>query len=342
MTPSLGPPIPKTEEFIGSQIPPYAILSHTWDVDEPEVTLQQLLTSPAPALYAKAGFRKITQACALAAARDSLAYAWVDTCCIDKTSSAELSEAINSMYAWYRGAAVCYVFLADLKPGTAEDLERDLGRCRWFTRGWTLQELIAPREVVFFDKTWACRGSKGELAPLLTRITGIPERVLRLEAELGTFSVAQRMSWAARRETTRVEDTAYCLLGLFDVHMSLIYGEGMKAFARLQTTIVQSTADLSIFAWVEDRVPCPLYAGMLAESPRQFAACADIEPALGDSAYSDFAITTRGIQTEASLVQELDAQGRLGRTALDTFCHIKGGMMVGTPGQLGGAICSSG
>jgi hypothetical protein len=145
-------PIPKLREFIGSQIPPYAILSHTWEDDE--VTLQQLLAGtadPSP-LQPKAGFQKIQQTCALAQARGKVEYAWVDTCCIDKTNSAELAEAINSMFAWYQDATVCYVFLSDLQPGAADDLEHMLPKCRWFTRGWTLQEMIVPREVLFFDK----------------------------------------------------------------------------------------------------------------------------------------------------------------------------------------------
>ena len=145
--------IPKLREFIGSHISPYAILSHTWEDDE--VTLQQLTAAgtidPSP-LQSKAGFHKIQQTCALAHAQGKLEYAWVDTCCIDKTSSAELTEAINSMFAWYRDAEVCYVFLSDLQPGAAGDLQYTLPKCRWFTRGWTLQEMIAPKEVLFFDR----------------------------------------------------------------------------------------------------------------------------------------------------------------------------------------------
>ncbi|AEO64625.1 9df33e65-a608-457b-8d0c-f02dfb23ae30 [Thermothielavioides terrestris] len=323
---SASSPVPAMREFVGAQIPPYAILSHTW-ADE-EVTLQQLQhgasagpgTAAAMSLQARAGFRKVQQTCALARTRDGLAYAWVDTCCIDKRSSAELTEAINSMYAWYRDAAVCYVFLSDLEPSAfaagaggasagggseaaADELARALPACRWFTRGWTLQELLAPREVLFFDKSWNYRGSKAGLAGLLSRITGIPEALLRGDAELGDYAVARRMSWAARRETTRVEDLAYCLLGIFDVNMSLIYGEGLKAFERLQAAIVQSTADLSIFAWTDDRNPSPMYAPMLAESPRQFAWCSSIEAAQGDSVYANFAVITRGVQTDASLLQ---------------------------------------
>ncbi|KAK4126762.1 hypothetical protein N657DRAFT_668795 [Parathielavia appendiculata] len=256
-----------------------------------------------------AGFRKIQQTCAVAFHRDKLEYAWVDSCCIDKTSSAELTEAINSMFAWYRDAAVCYVFLADLEPGTEEDLQRNLPGCRYFTRGWTLQELIAPRVVAFFDKGWNIRGSKTLLSGLIS---------------LSNYAVARRMSWASRREPTRVEDMAYCLLGIFAVNMSLIYGEGIKAFTRLQTTIIQSTADLSIFVWKDDGATRREYSGVLAQSPRQFAGCGDVELLPGNSAHADVSITTRGIQTEASLRLILRWNGRGETSVLETFCYVDG------------------
>jgi hypothetical protein len=312
--------IPPMRNFIGSHIPPYAILSHTWDQDE--ITLQHLASADPSAFQSKAGFLKIQQTCAVALARDGLAHAWVDTCCIDKTSSAELAEAINSMYAWYRDAAVCYVYLADLEPGGVEDLQRDLPRCRWWTRGWTLQELIAPREAIFFDKWWNCRGSKSQLAGLISAIMGIPEGLLRGEAQLSDFAVARRMSWAARRETTRVEDMAYCLLGIFDVNMLLIYGEGMKAFTRLQTTIIQSTADLSIFVWTDEQAPRPGYAGVLAESPRQFANCTNVELIPGDSAYLNFTLTARAIQTDDSFTLILHRDKKSTTTVLNTLCRM--------------------
>ncbi|KAK4234578.1 heterokaryon incompatibility protein-domain-containing protein [Achaetomium macrosporum] len=301
--------IPKMHEFVGSQIPPYAILSHTWEDDE--VTMQQLAAGELNigTLQAKTGFRKIHRTCELARTW-GLRYAWVDTCCIDKTSSAELTEAINSMFAWYRDAWVCYVFLADLEHGTPEDLAVTLPKCRWFTRGWTLQELIAPREVFFYDKEWNYRGSKRMLASLLSTITGVPEALLRHDSELRDFAVARRMSWAARRKTTRLEDMAYCLLGIFDVNMSLIYGEGMKAFQRLQAAIVETTLDLSILAWTDDRKSCPPFSGVLAESPIRFAGCGNIELVHGDSAYVNlnFTITTRDYP----------------RVVLDLFCILEG------------------
>ena len=234
------------------------------------------------------------------------------------------------MYGWYRDAAVCYVFLADLKPGTSADLVKDLRACRWFTRGWTLQELIAPREVVFFDRAWECRGRKEELAGLLSQITGVPEALLRGKTELGEYSVAKRMSWAAGRETTRVEDVAYCLLGIFAVNMDLRYGEGVTAFARLQTTVMQRTADLSIFTWLDDEASPgrPPFAGILAESPRQFASCGKIDRISGDSAYANFAITTRGIQIEASLLRVRNGKHGSSKLVLDALC-LNEGLVVG-------------
>ncbi len=155
-------------------------------------------------------------------------------------------------------------------------------------------------------------------------ITKIPERVLRGEADVGEFAVAARMSWASRRETTRTEDLAYCLLGIFDVNMPLNYGEGEKAFTRLQMAILQTVAEMSIFLWTDDRTPCPPYAGMLAESPRQFASCHDIENTLGDAASCNFTIATSGIQTNIIQVINLRRNERAWGVAMETLCHMEG------------------
>ena len=197
------------EEFIGTNIPPYAILSHTWG--EEEVSFKDMTTDPS--YRSKKGYTKIAMTCQLANA-DGLQYAWVDTCCIDKTSSAELSEAINSMFHWYGRAEKCYAYLADLDDLSFTPAGRDkLADCRWFTRGWTLQELIAPAEVHFFDRHWKMQFQKSEAVETLNSITGIDRGVLIHSKSLLSISVAQRMSWASRRVTTRVEDEAYCLLG---------------------------------------------------------------------------------------------------------------------------------
>ena len=222
----------KMEEFVSSANHVYAVLSHTWG--EEEVSFRQYLT---PEARLMAGYRKIEHSCALAL-RSRLPYLWIDTCCIDKSSSAELSEVINSMYRWYRDAAVCYVHLSDMKhckdyQNRSEDGSivsknfQMLQACRWFTRGWTLQELLAPRNVEFYDQNWVLIGTKRRMWGLLSRITGIKPRHLWKSQEA---SVAQKMSWAANRQTTRTEDIAYSLLGLFNVNMPLLYGEGEKAF----------------------------------------------------------------------------------------------------------------
>lgn len=197
----------------------------------------------------KKGFQKIEYCCQQAAS-DGLEWVWIDTCCIDKASSAELTESINSMFRWYRAAAVCYVYLADVPRNLRlTTIEKKLAKSRWFTRGWTLQELIAPHEVIFYSYDWHKVGTKSELSACISTITGIDETYLN-GANLQSASVAQRMSWAARRQTSRTEDVAYSLLGIFDVSIPLIYGEGHKAFQRLQEEIMRAyPEDHSIFAW---------------------------------------------------------------------------------------------
>jgi hypothetical protein len=242
----------KIEEFWGSDIPPYAILSHTWEEDE--VNFQDFVRA-SKATRKKKGYKKILSTCKLAReTRDSLKWAWVDTCCIDKTSSAELSEAINSMFSWYHNARVCYVWLSDL-PAAAKGEDSDkvdtaeLAKCRWFTRGWTLQELIAPRTLFIYDADWNLRGNKGSLRAQLRDVTGIDERVLRDSNALASIPIATRMFWASKRQTSRLEDRAYSLLGIFDVNMPLLYGERHRSFHRLQEEIIKQNADLSILAW---------------------------------------------------------------------------------------------
>ncbi|KAK4443173.1 vegetative incompatibility protein HET-E-1 [Podospora aff. communis PSN243] len=307
------------KEFIGddSSIPPYAILSHTWE-DEEEVTFETLGDPTARAL--KRGFLKIQRTCALAA-QNGYDWAWVDTCCIDKKASAELSEAINSMFRWYQNAAVCYVFLADLEPGT--DLNTSLPKCRWFTRGWTLQELIAPRVVLFYDRDWNYRGTKDDLADIITRVTRIPIDILAHQKALCDVAVACRMSWVSRRSTTRVEDMTYCLLGIFDVHMSLIYGERHRAFSRLQEAIIQATGDLSIFVWANSEPECPEFSGFFADSPRHFEHCSELRTTLEDSIYRDLKITTRGICLKAGVSHlYLENETMLYQPVLDSICMI--------------------
>lgn len=192
---------------------------------------------------------KIRRCCDYARAR-GCAYLWIDTCCIDKTSSAELSEAINSMFTWYSLADVCYVFLSDVSAND-DPAEKDSSfrRSMWFKRGWTLQELIVPSKNVFLSKDWRMIGTKTSLAPVIEGVTGIDTGILLHTRQLHTVSVSDRMAWAAGRETTRIEDEAYCLMGIFGVRLPIIYGEGSQAFVRLQEEIMRRIPDQSLFLW---------------------------------------------------------------------------------------------
>jgi hypothetical protein len=230
-----------TKDFVGGKIPKYAILSHTWGADTEEVTYRDMIDGTGKN---KAGHEKI-RFCGEQARRDGLHNFWVDTCCIDKSNNNELAEAINSMFRWYRDAAKCYVFLSDVPRPTVdgEDQSHQLPwesafrTSSWFTRGWTLQELIAPTSVEFFSKDRKLLGTKISFERHICEITRIPSKALR-GGPLAEFSAIERMSWAETRQTTREEDMAYSLLGIFDVYMPLIYGEGREnAVGRLQEAI---------------------------------------------------------------------------------------------------------
>lgn len=291
------------EEFADSrQAPAYAVLSHQWGVEE--VTFQDMYHLKRA--KAKAGYSKIQQTCRQAAG-DGLRYVWVDTCCIDKTSSAELSEAINSMYQWYSDAKICYVYLSDIQFNAVRLDSNSLARSAWFTRGWTLQELIAPQSVVFFVQDWTTIGTKRDLCLVISTITNIDEEILLGSKRPHEVSVARRMSWASHRETTRKEDIAYCLLGLFDVSMPLLYGEGEKAFSRLQEEIMKNSDDQTLFAWhacspkdAKDIVHLDLkpVSGLLALSPAQFADSADIVPYRNWKKSSTYSMTNQGLRIE--------------------------------------------
>jgi len=258
------------------ECPAYAILSHTWDADDEEVHFSEFQSLPREELESRKGYRKATAAMSQAI-KDGYDYFWIDTICIDKSNSNEVSEAINSMFHWYRAASVCYAYLSDVPPDDSvrqlspEALEICISQSRWFTRGWTLQELIAPQSLQFLDRQWNHLGSRENLIHVITRTTGIPKQVC-LDASLTThFSAAQKMSWAANRQTTRLEDTAYSLLGIFGVNMPILYGEGSKSFIRLQEQIIKVSSDHSIFAW-EGFGDAELQVGsVLAENPSAFA-----------------------------------------------------------------------
>ena len=246
------------EEFFDDQIPPYAILSHRWGPDE--VSYQDFL---AGRKMDGAGYKKIRQACNIAAAGGHQVrsdpglvsmpsiWIWIDTCCIDKASSAEISEAINSMYRWYSKSQFCYVLLHDVTASYDREKTRsEFIRSEWFDRGWTLQELLAPWRVIFLDKDGVELGNKITLIEEISKTTGIAKQYLESwQASQNQVTIAEKMMWARKRKTSRIEDKAYCLLGLFNINMPLLYGEGNKAFRRLQLEILKSSDDESIFAW---------------------------------------------------------------------------------------------
>jgi len=250
------------------------------DYDE-IVGLAKMVKEDRDEIRQRVGYRKILDSCKQAQ-KDGYERLWVDTCCIDKRSSAELSEAINSMYRWYENARVCYAYLHDVPDPlfpTARDEEGYYdfrGWPEWFSRGWTLQELIAPSNVQFFNKNWQSIGDKKALAPTLVNITGIPEHILMHGLFGNRPCVAQIMSWAAKRTTTRVEDRAYSLMGLLEVNMPMLYGEGKKAFHSLQLEIIRASSDQSIFAW-----RCldgdKLTGNILADDPSFFEYCGTME-----------------------------------------------------------------
>lgn len=279
----------KLESYDGDSVPEYAILSHRWESGE--VSFKDVQKDRQKHMP---GWLKIEKCCHQAL-KDGLFYVWADTCCIDKRSSAELTEAINSMYLWYKEAAVCYAYLSDVRyaprDGLGESTEdqfmktggsNDDGvRCTskhfhttfteslWFTRGWTLQELLAPAKLIFYDCIWTAIGSKCDLRYEIHRRTGIREHALEnFSPYPGYYSVAEKMVWAAGRNTTRPEDRAYSLLGIFDVNMPMLYGERQKAFQRLQEEIMKRTNDTTIFIW-SPALPSRS-VGLLAESTEEF------------------------------------------------------------------------
>lgn len=265
--------------------PHYVILSHTWGSEE--VSFQDIQGSHNRISH-RAGYKKIKDCCAKAS-EAGFRYVWIDTCCIDKTNSTELSEAINSMFRWYKNSTTCYAYLEDIVP----DGPRFVGS-RWFTRGWTLQELIAPTDVQFFDRDWNEIGSRGSLKRSIEEVTGIPESVL-MNYPLRDHCVAEIMSWAAGRHTTRIEDRAYSLLGLFGVNMPLIYGEGENAFLRLQLEIIKITTDHSILAWKALPFSQGQKRGALATTVDQFRESGHVR-SFPDLDESSFEMTNLGLR----------------------------------------------
>ncbi|KAF2769162.1 HET-domain-containing protein [Teratosphaeria nubilosa] len=292
------------EEYTGACVPPYAILSHTWGDDEVlyhDVQRQDLTAT------SKATWTKVRSACREALRRGHQ-HIWIDTCCINKASSAELQKSINSMYDWYARAAECYVYLSDLGAECPvlddvpqSELEtvwhRKFLRCAWWTRGWTLQELIAPRAVLFFGSAWTYIGSKESLLHLISADTAIPISILNTSQKPSTLSIAKRMSWAANRQTLLEEDRAYSLLGLLGVKMPIIYGEGLRAFKRLQEELIKISADQSLFAWSSRSCTSGC---LLAESPDDFANDGNVF--LVGRPPAAYGMTDQGLRLEAPML----------------------------------------
>jgi hypothetical protein len=292
------------KQFFQDQMPPYAILSHRWGTDE--LTYEDVAScSTFPSNI------KIDGCCKQALA-DGLEYIWIDTLCIDKSSSSELSESINSMFAWYRDSQVCYAYLFDvLFPLESHNASRnsEFKSSEWFTRGWTLQELLAPKKIKFYTKSWdfigSTESSNHTFCTLLHKITTIPREVLDGSQSITQSSIATRMGWAAHRRTTRKEDTAYCLLGIFDINMPLLYGEGENAFKRLQEEIIRQSDDESFLAWgfsrSGERNPG---LRLLAKSPDDFMGSDDIRilsgiwPGYSMRSLPHYSMTNKGLLLE--------------------------------------------
>jgi hypothetical protein len=245
--------------FVGDDVPPYAILSHTWGADTEEFSFKDLTggTSTDKAGYAKIKF------CGEQAKHDNLQYFWADTCCIDKSDSVELQEAINSMFRWYQNAAKCYVYLADVScpPSDAKiklspiPWEAEFCKSRWFSRGWTLQELLAPTFVEFFSQERTLLGDKRSLERQIHNATNISLKALR-GCPLSQFSVDERLQWAQFRETTRGEDWAYSLLGILEIFMPLIYGEGrVNAVTRLYAEMREASRSKHPDTFLKPTIP---------------------------------------------------------------------------------------
>lgn len=303
----------KLKEFVNPETVDYAILSHTWDHEE--VSFQALQQ---PWAKGMAGYQKITSCC-LRAASDGFDYVWIGTCCIDKTSSSELSEAINSMYQWYRNAKVCYTYLPDVPSDENPQLEDSaFAKSRWFTRGWTLQELLAPSTLVLYGKDWVEIGTKSSLLETISKITCIEPRVLS-DNDASEISIATRMSWASKRETTRAEDMAYSLMGIFGVSMPIMYGEGQNSFMRLQRKIMKVSNDHSIFTWTADKKNKWEEKGLLARSPSEFHQSRNVQT--GQFIQGEYSMTNQGLRIRLEVTRPA-----YGDTHLHAFlnCYLAG------------------
>lgn len=307
-------------EFHGDAIPPDATLSHRWGLDE--ILFQEMLNGVTENQKHSNGYRKVLAFCETARA-NRLAWGRVDTYTIDKSSSSELSEVINSMYSWYSRAAVCYAYLSDVEEVSDNgDTVLQLRKSAWFGRGWTLQELLAPAQLIFFDSHWNDISTKRSLQSDIPEVTRIARQYLRgtSPADEDRPSVAEILSWASGRLTTRKEDEAYCLMGLFGVnvrsfmskhcndtptHLSRclsFYGEGFKAFMRLQLEIIKHSEDESIFAW---GVKTSIDKGLLALSPAAFADSGSVRKRDYDLERQPFTMTNRELRMKPMVLESM-------------------------------------
>ncbi|KAF2211531.1 hypothetical protein CERZMDRAFT_43090 [Cercospora zeae-maydis SCOH1-5] len=315
------------QEFFNERTPPYCILSHRWAAEE--VSYADFIAGKK---VDHAGYTKVLQACRFAKSQ-SHAWIWIDTVCIDKTSSAELTEAINSMYHYYADSRICFAYLRDVSPHLApQQINKALESSEWFQRGWTLQELLAPKEVLFLDDSWEAIGTKAQLSAVVRRATGIPEWYLHRPDQIPFASVAARMAWTAHRQTTRSEDVAYSLLGLFNVNSKYVPSNSeprlqhlsisSKRYALLQLEIAKSTDDESIFAWTSpSNQPC----GMFAPWPSVFAGFANVKPLpLDPEDRIPWQWTHKGLELHLSSPLDMSSTMRMGNAAFD---HTKTGDM---------------
>ncbi|PPJ60847.1 hypothetical protein CBER1_07233 [Cercospora berteroae] len=333
-------------EFLDGNPPnEYFTLSHRWTGDEisyKEYCKGTKVDSP--------GYKKVEDCCKFLQAKHGSSWVWIDTICIDKRSSAELSEAINSMWEWYWGAKTCYAYLADvdISPGSEhenvcdesymKELESQLRNSEWFCRGWTLQELLAPRRVQILNQNWQILGHKeaqdgldflrvGARGPnlnvVLSGITAIGEQYLEDRWTIqNRASIACRMSWASRRKTTKREDQAYCLLGIFNINMPLLYGEREGAFRRLQEELIRTSNDQSIFGWrLKGSLP---RVGMLALGPSDFKHSGDISWYPAHASLCTMEITNRGVKVHGTVQKHaLHLQTLIKRVSEDTDTRLR-------------------
>lgn len=288
------------ESFGDEDRPAFAILSHTWEAGE--VTYQDFANVDLRTTLN--GWSKLEGACRMS--RESgFDYLWMDTCCIDKQNTAELAESINSMFQWYNDADLCLVYISDYDAVSTDS--KALSESRWFERGWTLQELIAPKIVSFHDREWRLFGTRSSMLAELSAITNIGAEVLSpaedvdLRDILDDIPVARRMSWAAKRKTTKKEDIAYCLLGIFGVNMPMLYGEGAAAFRRLQEEIIKDSNDLTLFAWKSQDGNPVGYRGILASSPSEFILASNLE-AVNEAKFNpEYSMSNKGLRIQTLL-----------------------------------------